>query len=449
MNKRKTILLIDDDTYICSLLENYLSDEGYAVEIAHAGKKGLEKAVKKQFDLVLLDYRLPDGDGLKFLEEIKRVNAAIPVIIITAYADVNSAVRLIKAGAFDYVTKPIRPEELVSLIRLALKKKRSGRDATNFQKELIVGESPAMNEIMRMVKIVAPTFMTVLIEGETGTGKEFISRAIHFNSKRRDRPFVAVDCGAIPDEIANSELFGHVKGSFTGAINDKQGSFEAADGGTLFLDEIGNLSYEVQVKLLRVLQERTINRVGENKDIRVDVRIIAASNIPLINLVEEKKFRDDLFHRINEFKITVPPLNRRPEDIMLFAEHFREKANDELDKSVKTFSPAVKKRLLGHSWMGNLRELNNVVKRAVLLCQQEEISIEHLPDDILTKTRKVSLSPAEASLKEASHFAERQVIIDALRKAKYNKTKAAKILQIDRKTLYNKLSRLNINPDNE
>lgn len=448
MNKRKTILLIDDDTYICSLLENYLSDD-YTVEIAHTGKKGLGKAVKQQFDLVLLDYRLPDGDGLKYLEEIKKLNSAIPVIIITAYADVNSAVRLIKAGAFDYVTKPIRPEELVSLIRLAMKKKSSGRDATNFQKDLIVGESPEMNEIMRMVKIVAPTFMTVLIEGETGTGKEFISRAIHFNSKRRDRPFVAVDCGAIPDEIANSELFGHVKGSFTGAINDKQGSFEVADGGTLFLDEIGNLSYEVQVKLLRVLQERTINRVGENKDIRVDVRIIAASNIPLINLVEEKKFRDDLFHRINEFKITVPPLNRRPEDIMMFAEHFREKANDELDKSVKTFSPAVKKRLRGHSWMGNLRELNNVVKRAVLLCQQEEINIEHLPDDILTKTRKVSASITEASLKEASHFAERQVIIDALRKAKYNKTKAAKILQIDRKTLYNKLSRLNINPDNE
>lgn len=441
----KKILIIDDDTYICTLLSNYLSEEGYGVEIAHTAKNGLEKAVKKNFDLVLLDYRLPDGEGLDNLKNLKRIIPHVPVIVITAYAEVNAAVRLIKAGAFDYVVKPIRPEELLSLMRRAIKQKSDPSAKNSFQDRLIIGNSPEMQEIMKMVKIVAPTFMTVLIEGETGTGKEFISRAIHQHSKRKNQPFVAVDCGAIPDEIANSELFGHVKGAFTGAVRDKKGSFEAAHGGTLLLDEIGNLSYDIQIKLLRVLQERTINRVGENKDIRIDVRIIAASNVPLIEMVNENKFRDDLFHRINEFKITVPPLNGRPEDIMVFADHFRKEANEELDRSVKGFSREAEKLLTEYRWIGNLRELKNVVKRSVLLCRSEIIDAMHLPEEVRHNKHELEIPVRSAvSLREAVSQAERQAILNALKRAGNNKSKAAKLLQVDRKTLYNKLGDLDI-----
>jgi two-component system response regulator HydG len=441
----KKILIIDDDTYICTLLSNYLSEEGYGVDIAHTAKNGLEKAVKDNFDLVLLDYRLPDGEGLDNLKNLKRILPHVPVIVITAYAEVNAAVRLIKAGAFDYVVKPIRPEELLSLIRRAIKQKSDPSAKKSFHDRLIIGNSPEMQEIMKMVKIVAPTFMTVLIEGETGTGKEFISRAIHRHSKRKNQPFVAVDCGAIPDEIANSELFGHVKGAFTGAVRDKKGSFEAAHGGTLLLDEIGNLSYDIQIKLLRVLQERTINRVGENKDIRIDVRIIAASNKPLIEMVNENDFRDDLFHRINEFKITVPPLNCRPEDIMVFADHFRKEANEELDRSVKGFSKEAENLLKEYRWIGNLRELKNVVKRSVLLCRSEIIDAMHLPDEVRNNKHELEV-PARStvSLKEAVNQAERQAILNALKRAGNNKSKAAKLLQVDRKTLYNKLGDLDI-----
>jgi two-component system response regulator HydG len=440
----KNILVIDDDTYISTLLCNHLSGEGYAADTAHTAKKGLEKIVRKNFDLVLLDYRLPDGEGIENLLNIRKIVPDIPVIIITAYAEVYAAVKLIKAGAFDYVVKPIRPEELLSLIKRALKQRTEGDARQDFRDRLITGNSPEMQDILKMVKIVAPTFMTVLIEGQTGTGKEFISRAIHYNSKRKNQAFVAVDCGAIPDEIANSELFGHVKGSFTGAIRDKKGSFEAAHGGTLFLDEIGNLSYEVQIKLLRVLQERKISRVGENKDICVDVRIIAASNIPLVNLVRENKFREDLFHRINEFKITVPPLNERPEDIMVFANHFMEEANEELDRDVKGFSEEVKNLLMGYAWIGNLRELRNVVKRAVLLCRDEIIRTTHLPDEITKNDGKELAAGTPVSLKDAVRQAEKKAVLNALKRAGNNKTRAAQLLHIDRKTLYNKLSDLDI-----
>ncbi len=446
----KKILVIDDDTYICTLLENFLQEEGYQVDTAFTGNKGLKKLKEVNYNMVLLDYRLPDSDGLDMLQNIKKLNSTMEVIVITAYAEVNSAVKLIKAGAFDYVTKPIRPEELLSLIKQALKGGSKTKNRKSFEKEFIIGVSRQMKEILKMAKIVAPTDMTVLIEGETGTGKEYVSKAIHFNSKRKDKPFVAVDCGAIPHELANSELFGHVKGSFTGAIKDKMGSFEAAHGGTLFLDEIGNLPYEVQVKLLRVLQERTVNRVGENKDIRIDVRIIAATNEPLVNMVKENSFRDDLYHRINEFKIKVPPLRERPDDIIVFADFFREVANEELDKSVEGFDEEVKKTLQKYVWMGNLRELKNVVKRSILLCDKPLIEKHHLPDELNQAPGffdDMQSSSNEADLRKASHQAEKQVILDALHKADYNKSKAAKILKIDRKTLYNKINKFQINTD--
>lgn len=292
--------------------------------------------------------------------------------------------------------------------------------------------------------------MTVLIEGETGTGKEYISRAIHYSSKRKEKAFVAVDCGAIPHELANSELFGHVKGSFTGAIKDKTGSFEHANGGTLFLDEIGNLPYEIQVKILRVLQERTINRVGENKNIKIDVRIIAASNEPLINMVNENKFREDVYHRINEFKIVVPPLRERREDIIVFADHFRNNANEELNKSVSGFSNEAKRNLKNYNWNGNLRELKNVVKRSVLLCYGNTIEKEHLPYELTEQNLidPITTDSKAENLKEASENAEVQIIIDALRKTNNNKSEAARLLNIDRKTLYNKISKFKIDTDN-
>lgn len=448
----KKILVIDDDTYICTLLENFLKEEGYSVQTAFNGSKGLKKIKDNTFDLVISDFRLPDIDGMQVLESIKKMQSSLPVIIMTAYAEIQSAVQLIKAGAYDYITKPIRPEEILTLVRGALRGNRRSRTKKEFENEFIMGDSQKMQKVLHLAKRVAPTDMTVLIEGETGTGKEYVSRAIHYNSKRKDKPFVAVDCGAIPHELANSELFGHVKGSFTGAVNDKKGSFEIAHGGTLFLDEIGNLSYEVQVKLLRVLQERTINRVGENKDIHIDVRIIAATNEPLINMVKDNKFREDVFYRINEFKIIVPPLRRRTNDILVFANYFREMANDELDKEVEEFSPAVEKQLLKNPWYGNLRELKNSIKRAVLLADDTTIKVEHLMPESNHAGRRADFNydeQSEVNLKKASSEAEKQVILDALHQSNYNKSKAAKMLDIDRKTLYNKINQFNISLSRE
>lgn len=447
----KKILIIDDDTYICTLLENFLKEKGFHADTAMSGKAGIEKAGKFTYDLILLDYRLPDSEGISVFNEIKKITPGIPVIIITAYGEIRAAVKLMKAGVFNYVTKPLRPEELLNLVSDALKKKKTTKRNTNsFQEEFVVGKSTQIKEILKLTRIVAPTNMTVLIEGETGTGKEYISRAIHHNSKRKEKAFVAVDCGAIPHELANSELFGHVKGSFTGAIKDKTGSFEHANGGTLFLDEIGNLPYEIQVKILRVLQERTINRVGENKNIKIDVRIIAASNEPLINMVNENKFREDVYHRINEFKIVVPPLRERRDDIIVFADHFREKANQELGRSVSGFTGEVKNILTEYSWDGNLRELRNVVKRSVLLCENELIEKSHLPYELKEESIQNSTIPVSNpdDLKEASQHAEIKIITDALKKTGFNKSEAARLLNVDRKTLYNKINKLNIDLDN-
>ena len=445
----KRILVIDDDTYICDLLEKYLRNEGYESDSALTGKKGLQQFHKHPYDLVLLDYRLPDIDGYTMLQSLRKLSINVPVIIITAYGDIHSAVKMIKSGAANYITKPMNQEDLLNMIREALKGNRAAKGRKNFEKEFVHGKSREFSNILELARIVAPTDMTVLIEGETGSGKEYVSRSIHYNSSRREKPFVAVDCGAIPHELANSELFGHVRGSFTGAVKDKTGSFETAHGGTLFLDEIGNLPYEVQVKLLRVLQERTINRVGENRDIHIDVRIIAASNEPLINLVNENKFRDDLYHRINEFKIIVPPLRERPEDIMIFADYFRETSNKELNKHVSGFSEGVKRSFREYSWHGNLRELRNVVKRSVLLCPADILETIHLPYELkkeLDEQPFPGKKPGEIDIKKATVKVERDIIIDALHKANFNKSKAAKILKIDRKTLYNKINKFNIDP---
>jgi len=448
---KKKVLVIDDDTFMCDLLVNHLQQKEFDAKGTYSGKNGIKMVEKNHFDIVLCDFRLPGTDGYEVLQSIKSKKPLLPVIIMTAYAEVKMAVKLIKSGAFDYVTKPVQPEEIIKLINKALEPKQERETSTTFRENFITGNSHSIQKVMQHVKVVAPTDLTVLIEGETGSGKEYIAKAIHYASKRKDKPFVAVDCGAIPRELANSELFGHVKGAFTGAINNKIGYFEQAKGGTLFLDEVGNLPYENQVKLLRALQERFINKVGDNKVIKVDVRIITASNDDLGKMVEANNFREDLFHRLNGFKISLPPLRDRGEDIMEFARFFIDKANASFNKSVKGVNEEAEKLFYEYSWHGNLRELENVINRAVLLSNEELIVPEVLPDEIRLnnlnrETNKFKTSKREeiTQLKEATLVTEKEVITNALTEANYNKSKAAKILNIDRKTLYNKIKQYGI-----
>jgi two-component system response regulator HydG len=447
----KKVLVIDDDTFMCDLLVNHLKQHGFEAKGTYTGKNGIKMVEENHFDIVLCDFRLPNTDGFKVLQKIKSKKPLLPVIILTAYAEVRMAVKLIKSGAFDYVTKPVQPEEIIKLINKALNPKDEAEDSTTFSNNFVTGSSEAIQKVMQHVKVVAPTDLTVLIEGETGSGKEYIAKAIHYASKRRDKPFVAVDCGAIPKELANSELFGHIKGAFTGAINNKVGYFEQAKGGTLFLDEVGNLPYENQVKLLRALQERYINKVGDNKVIKVDVRIITASNEDLKKQVEVNEFREDLFHRLNGFKLTVPPLRERGDDILEFARFFIEKANASFNKSVKGLDEAAQKLFFKYKWFGNLRELQNVINRAVLLAPSDLITADVLPDEIRFDNLSFGVGNNNShehenvtELKEATLITEKEVITNALEEANYNKSKAAKILKIDRKTLYNKIKQYDI-----
>jgi two-component system response regulator HydG len=447
----KKILVIDDDTFMCDLIVNHLKQNNFEATGTYTGRNGIRLIEKQNYDIVLCDYRLPNTDGYKILQEIKSKKPLLPVIIMTAYAEVRMAVRLIKSGAYDYITKPVQPEELLRIINRALKSGEENETPNSFREKFITGKSQAIREVMKHVKVVAPTDLTVLIEGETGSGKEYIAKAIHYASNRSKNPFVAVDCGAIPKDLANSELFGHIKGAFTGAINNKVGYFEQAKGGTLFLDEVGNLSYENQVKLLRALQERVINKVGDNKVIKVDVRVITASNDDLLKLVEANEFREDLYHRLNGFKIFLPPLRERGDDILEFASFFIDKANKSFNKSVEGIDEDAKKLIFRYDWHGNIRELQNVINRAVLLSKGNIIQSDVLPDEIRFNNlqagrRKNNFSGHRdvKELKEATLITEKEVITNALIESNYNKSKAAKILNIDRKTLYNKINQYNI-----
>jgi two-component system response regulator HydG len=405
------------------------------------------------FDLVLTDLRLPDYDGLQLLTDIKNSNPKTPVIVMTGYAEVATAVTAMKKGAFDYISKPFTPDEILMLISNALKAKEAAmaptvntaeKAAANKEIELTVngaikGVSEASGKLNEYIKLVAPTNMSVLITGESGTGKEVTAKAIHDQSKRKQFAFVAVDCGAIPKELATSEFFGHVKGSFTGAIEDKMGHFEAANKGTLFLDEIGNLTYENQVQLLRALQERKIKRIGSNTEIAVDVRIITATNEDLLDAVEKGNFREDLYHRLNEFSIEIPSLQERFDDLLLFAEHFLEKANRSLEKNILGFSPEVLEIFQDYHWPGNLRELQNVIKRAVLLTTGDFVEKITLPKEVTQPNDKREVT--EDFSKDAY---EKDQILRALKKVNFNKSKAAKLLQVTRKTLYNKINFYNL-----
>lgn len=444
----KKVLIIDDDTFICDILEKLLKDNGFETDVAFSAATARQKLKKKEYEVVLCDYRLPDSDGLEMLKTIKSSNSDSNVIIITAYADVRMAVKLMKAGAKDYITKPLHQDEILHLIRKITSGKKTAMPTSDYGEKFIIGDSEKFREVIKMADLVANTNMSVLITGETGSGKEYVARSIHLKSKRKKYPFIAVDCGAIPKDLANSELFGHIKGSFTGAVNDKKGVFEAANGGTLFLDEIGNLTHNIQVRLLRVLQERVITRVGDTKNIEIDVRIIAASNEDMFESVKEGNFREDLYHRLNEFKINIPPLRERKEDILIFANHFMHTANEELDKNVDKFDAQVVEVMQSYPWYGNLRELKNVIKRSVLLAEADTITMNQLPEEIINIRASglgdMSLNLSEGGLKEASHEAEKKLILDTLSEVNYNKTKAAKKLNIDRKTLYNKIKQYDI-----
>ncbi len=452
MPEKRSVLVIDDDTYICSILKKYLEQNGYDTEVAFSGITAKKMLAKQDFDLVLCDFRLPDSDGSKMLQYIKSKMPAAPVIIMTAYAEITMAVELIKSGAFDYIAKPMNPEEVLRIIGKALDGSKETFTRTSFEKNFITGTSQKIKTVMNHVDIVAPTDITVMIEGETGAGKEYIARAIHYASKRSHKPFIAVDCGAISKELAGSVLFGHVKGAFTGAINDKIGHFEEARGGTLFLDEVGNLPHENQTKILRALQERIISKTGSNKSIEIDVRLIAAANNNLLEKVKSGEFREDLYHRLNGFKIELPPLRERKEDIMEFTWFFIKQANKAFNRNVTRIDTPARELLMNYPWNGNIRELQNVINRVVLLSDSDTITPELLPEEITADSHEQEKQEGinnvtdskKTDLKSATLVTEKEVIQHALEKSNNNKSKAARLLNIDRKTLYNKIKLYNL-----
>ncbi len=477
---KKKILIIDDDLDMCLVLSKFLLRNGYDVETANSGAKGLAKFKEENFDIVICDFRLGDRDGKDILKEIKTMSPDTIVLIITGYSDIKVAVDVIKMGAFDYITKPLIPDEVLNVLRAALQlpdqlhnashpgsklavDKQSGNKKQVVNGEFLVGEAGATKDLYKQIEIVAPTNYSIILYGESGTGKEVIAKTIHSLSDRADKPFIAMDCGTLSKELSGSELFGHVKGAFTGALTDKEGHFELANGGTLFLDEVANLTYEIQASLLRVIQERKFKRVGGNKEMPVDVRIIVASNENLQEAYRKGKFREDLYHRFNEFSINLPPLRDRKKDIPLFADFFLEKAKAELNRDIEGFDDDVMQMFIHYSWPGNLREFRNVVRRSVLLTQSGKVNAKTLPWEITNTDSSPAASPPAFAhrhedemhaaagsnatappkqvydLKDAASKAEYEAIMNVLKQVNFNKTKAAEILKIDRKTLYNKI----------
>jgi two-component system response regulator HydG len=438
------ILILEDDLTFSQLLEGFFRKHKYEPVVAYRVKDALRLLEQQTFDLLLVDYRLPDGTGLDLLATAKDKGLSTPVVIMTSFNDVRTAVKSIRLGAFDYITKPVNPDELLMIIESGLQAGSKSNKKPIQHADTIKGNSPLAEKLYGHINLVAPTDISVIIQGESGTGKEYAARTLHQQSKRAGKPFVAIDCGALSKDLAASELFGHVKGSFTGALTDKKGQFEAADGGTLFLDEIGNLSYEVQVKLLRALQERVIQPIGSTKTIPVDVRIIAATNDDLLTSVTNGSFREDLYHRINEFKIQLPALRSRGKDLELFMEHFIDLSNKELGRQVKCISDEAKEILTNYDWPGNLRELKNVIKRMVLLSPGSDAGIDALPDEMMLAIHQQVAKPTGSNLKAINEANEKALIQETLLKVKYNKSQAAKLLNIDRKTLYSKMERYEI-----
>ncbi len=449
----RKILIVEDDITFLLMLKTWLAKHGFEVETAGNVEDGKRLLSQSGFSAVLTDMRLPDQDGIYLLQWIGENRPELPAIVMTSYADIQNAVLSMKLGARDYIAKPVNPEELLKKLNdltavgtslgqegvSQVKEKVPGGKKKAVPAEYIEGRSDAARKLYNHVRLVAPTNMPVLIKGASGTGKEHIARLIHQESKRKGRPFIAVDCGAIPKDLAGSEFFGHKKGSFTGALSDKKGAFAEADGGTLFLDEVGNLSYEVQVQLLRALQEKKIRPIGTNVEIEVDIRLITATNENLENAIKKGTFREDLYHRLNGFSLEVPELKQQKEDIMLYADFFLDQANRELGKQVTGFNKEAVRILERYDWPGNLRQMKNMIMCAALLASGEYITPAELPVEIKKDNPdKLTLYDQEA---------EKETILRALESSGNNKSKAAKMLGIDRKTLYNKMKLYHIGQD--
>jgi two-component system response regulator HydG len=431
-----SILIVEDDITFSLMLSSWLRKKNMNVISTVTVAEAKQKIETERFDLILSDLRLPDGDGIDILRWMKESNYSIPFIMMTSYAEIQTAVQSIKLGASDYIAKPLNQENLWMKINELIRQNPSPSVEIH---QSIEGESPLIQQMYRHLQLVAPTDMSVLITGSSGTGKENVARRLHEQSRRKNAPFIAVDCGAIPKELAASEFFGHIKGSFTGAIDNKTGAFEAADGGTIFLDEIGNLTYEVQIQLLRALQERRIKPIGSNREIKINVRLISATNENLSLAIRDGVFREDLYHRINEFTLRIPDLKERGNDILLYATHFLEVANRELQKQVVGFDAETLRLFLSYPWPGNLRQMKNVIKYATLLASDDYITRKELPEEM---TNPVLPAPVVTTLRDETY--ERNLIMKALMETDNNKTLAARILGIDRKTLYNKLKQYGI-----
>jgi DNA-binding NtrC family response regulator len=451
------VLIVDDDPVILEVIGDILKKNGYEVIAAPNGAAGIRELERKYFDLVLTDLVMPDVDGMEVLNHVVSTSPKAICIILTGHGTIKSSVEAIKKGAFDYITKPITADELLVVIEKALKFRNLEEENIRLKKELqqtygydnLVGTSNAIKNIYELIEKVADTDGTVLISGASGTGKELIARAIHYNSSRSDRPLVVINCGAIPEELLESELFGHEKGAFTGAYKSRIGRFEMANGGTIFLDEIGEMSPALQVKLLRVLQEKKFERVGGTKTIHVDVRIIAATNKNLTTAINKGKFREDLYYRLNVIPMKVPPLKQRKSDIPLLTDHFLKKFQKGAKKKITGFSPEVMDAMLKYDWPGNVRELENVIKRLTILCDDEIVTVDDLPEHIPHKGRGDRVVEEDflekgETLHDAVEDYEKRLILGALERSDWVKTKAAKLLNINRTTLVEKIKKQNL-----
>jgi len=448
------ILLIDDEENFRHMLSVILKKRGYDVEIAGSGTEGLKKIDTAAFDTVLCDIRMPQMDGLEFLKEAQKAGCESTIIMMSAYGTLDTAIEAMKLGAYDYISKPFKPDEIILTLKKAEERERLRRENLFLKKEVqkeysfenIISKNERMRQIFDTIRKVAKYKSTILIEGESGTGKELVAKAIHFNSDRADNPFIPVNCGAIPENLLESELFGHTKGSFTNAVRTKKGLFEEADGGSMFLDEIGELPLQLQVKLLRVLQDGEMRRIGDSRPIRIDVRIIAATIKDLDKEVREGKFRDDLFYRLNVLPMKIPPLKERKEDIPLLVDHFINKYSRELNKPIEAITPDALNCLMNYGWNGNVRELENVIERGIVLTESSQLQVENLPAEIQSprEESKLNLLNDELSIKKASRYLEIDLIRKALQKTKGNHTHAAKLLEISHRALLYKIKEYGI-----
>ncbi|MFH2013327.1 MAG: sigma-54 dependent transcriptional regulator [Pseudomonadota bacterium] len=450
-NADPQILVVDDEEKMRNLLKKVLSIQGFSVQTAHNGIDALRKIEDTPFEVIVADMRMPEMNGMDLLKTIKHTRPEIYVVLMTAFGSIGSAVEAMKKGAYDYITKPFKMDEITLVVKKALEEKGLRKEVASLRNEVrskykfdnLIGKSKVMQDVFDLIRRISSSKSTVLIYGRSGTGKELVAKAVHYNSPRKDKPFVAVNCSAIPETLLESELFGHVKGAFTGAIATRKGLFEEANGGTIFLDEIGNISSAIQVKLLRVLQEREIRRVGGSENIKVDIRLIAASNQNLEEAVNRGEFREDLFYRLNVINIKLPDLKDRMDDVPLLANHFLKKYTKGNNEDIKSISKDAMNLLLEYNWPGNVRELENVIERAIALARYEEILQEDLPSKIrniqMTANWKEVL-PENVTIEEL----ERDYIVKTLKKTKGHKINTANILGIDRRTLYRKIKKYNI-----